>query len=75
MSYGIDINPLARLLNKVKTTPIEPILLKKEADKLLDKIRNDIWLLNMRNLKVECPSFFNIDFWYRPEVIAYPKNI
>lgn len=68
MSYGIDINPLARLLSKVKTTPIEPNLLKREADKLLDRIRNDIWLLNMRSLKVECPSFFNIDFWYRPEV-------
>ncbi|MCJ7561453.1 MAG: site-specific DNA-methyltransferase, partial [Thermoplasmata archaeon] len=34
-SYGIDIHPLARMIAKVKTTPIDPTHLSRVAEKLL----------------------------------------
>lgn len=62
-AYGIDLNPLAILLAKVKTTEINPSTLTKEYFNLLnriDKIKYD---------KIERPDFNNINFWFKEEVI------
>ncbi|MBU0686168.1 MAG: site-specific DNA-methyltransferase, partial [Candidatus Thermoplasmatota archaeon] len=40
-SYGIDIHPLARLIAKVKTTPVDPRSLGASAENLLSSIRSD----------------------------------
>ncbi|GFO96342.1 modification methylase [groundwater metagenome] len=61
-SYGIDINPLALLLAKVKTTPIDSELLIEEYRKFVE-FKNK----NIHNLEV--PNFFNVDFWFKPDVI------
>jgi len=61
-SYGIDINPLALLLSKVKTTIIDPYLLRNEFFKLVSNF------YNIRPENVMPPSFYNIDFWFKPEV-------
>jgi len=45
-SYGIDLNPLACLISKVKTTPILPKILTKEIDKFLNSLRSDLSILN-----------------------------
>ena len=42
-SYGVDINPLAILLSKVKTTTINPHVLEKEFIKICDRIREARW--------------------------------
>lgn len=68
-SYGIDINPLALLLSKVKTTPINPETLETEFNELITKIEEDIRDLNFRLKDVETPRFFNIDYWFKPNVI------
>ncbi|MBN1677313.1 MAG: site-specific DNA-methyltransferase [Candidatus Thermoplasmatota archaeon] len=62
--YGIDIHPLARLIAKVKTTPLEPGPLEREAEELIRKIReddevNDAWI----------PEIPNRDHWFRPKVL------
>ncbi len=62
--YGIDIHPLARLIAKVKTTPLEPGPLEHEAGELMEKIRgdsesNDAWI----------PEIPNRDHWFRPKVL------
>lgn len=62
-AYGIDLNPLAIFLAKVKTTEITPSSLIQEYYKLLHRI--DIIKIN----KKERPSFMNIDFWFKDEVI------
>lgn len=67
--YGIDINPLAILLAKVKTTPIDPELLRKNYDILTKKIHEDFENYKKGKLKPEKPNFFNIDFWFKPKVI------
>lgn len=64
-SYGIDIHPLARLIAKVKTTPLNPPTLSSIAEKLLTEIRED-----------ECdnrswiPEIPNREHWFRPRVLS-----
>ena len=38
-AIGVDINPVAYLISKVKTNPINPEKLKKEVDKLLSNLK------------------------------------
>jgi len=76
-SYGVDINPLAILLSKVKTTPIDPKKLENEFMKISEKIREARWNPQLIK-KVETPKFFNIDYWFKPKVIrelAFIKHI
>lgn len=62
-AYGIDLNPLAIFLTKVKTTPINPKHLMSEYVSLLERVR--------RGRKfAKKPSFKNLDFWFKEEVIA-----
>ncbi|MDI6758667.1 MAG: transcriptional repressor LexA [Candidatus Omnitrophota bacterium] len=62
-AYGIELNPLAVLLAKVKTTIIKPELLEKTFLSLLFEIKD------YKSKKKELPSFFNIDFWFKENVI------
>jgi len=76
-SYGIDINPLAILLSKVKTTPIEPKRLSEEFERVQNKIKEAIWNPNLLK-EVETPHFFNIEYWFKPKVIeelSYIKSV
>lgn len=57
--YGFDLNPLAVLITKVKTTPLDPKLLEKTL----------LLILNKKSDKVINPVFKNIDFWFKKEVI------
>ncbi len=63
-SYGVDIHPLARLIAKVKTTPVSPDHLESLSEQLLGRIRaddgdNSDWV----------PEIPNRDHWFRPEVL------
>ncbi|MBU4204596.1 transcriptional repressor LexA [Patescibacteria group bacterium] len=62
-SYGIDLNPLAIFLAKVKTTPINPRLLSKEYIKLLIRVNK------IKNTEVEKPQFKNLEFWFKDKII------
>ncbi|MFW6105113.1 MAG: DNA methyltransferase [Chloroflexota bacterium] len=62
-SIGIDLNPLAILIAKVKTTPINPSVLYKEYYRLIERIHN------MSDNQIALPHFFNIDFWFKEGVI------
>lgn len=61
--YGTDINPLALLISKVKTTPIEPIELEKNWRIINGKIKFGT------NIIPEIPTFSNIEYWFKPSVI------
>lgn len=69
-AYGIDINPLALLIAKAKTTFISPEVLWNEYGKLIKKCETDKTAVNFQQKKIEKPDFFNIDFWFKPEVIT-----
>jgi site-specific DNA-methyltransferase (cytosine-N4-specific) len=63
-SIGVDANPLAVLLAKVKTTPIKHSILKEQAGLLIDSIKHDIEKQN----DVVLPNIRNLNFWFKPEV-------
>jgi len=57
-SFGMDINPLAVLISKVKTTPINPSILHKRIVEVVDKIVHD------KQTDYPLPRFRNRDFWF-----------
>ncbi len=67
--YGIDINPLALLIAKAKTTPIDTQILSDKLHEILSKIRMHEKEEVMSKIKVQKPNFFNIDFWFKPHAI------
>lgn len=62
-AYGIDLNPLAVFLAKVKTTEIDPTILTKEYFNLLKRIEK------IRKGEIQKPNFLNIEFWFKERVI------
>jgi len=67
-SYGIDINPLALLLAKVKSHPLPVDELKKLSLKLCDgylKAHQENKHVSDEKL---IPHFFNIEYWFHPKV-------
>lgn len=57
-AYGFDLNPLASLISKVKTTPLDTNNLDKELSNIIKS----------KEYK-ELPKFKNINFWFKPKVI------
>lgn len=56
-TVGAEINPLARMISKVKCTPLDIPTLKEEAKKLLNRIR-------VLKHAPDPPDFPNRDFWF-----------
>ena len=69
-AYGIDINPLALLISKVKTTPIDHKLLWNNYHSLTGNIKEDKKSINFKQKEIKNPNFFNIEFWFKPQVIT-----
>ena len=65
-AYGIDINPLALLISKVKTTEINPQSLWNEYHKIVENSLED----KKNKKQIQKPDFFNVEFWFKPEVIT-----
>lgn len=70
IAYGVDINPLALLIAKVKSTPIPQKYLVDVTENLIQKCISDKEAVNFGNKIVSKPNFHNIDFWFKPEVIT-----
>lgn len=61
MSIGTDINPVAQLITKVKTTPIEPAALQQAYDTLIALFDNYVEA-DYRNIN----KHERIDYWFFP---------
>ena len=65
-AIGTDLNPLARLIARAKTTPIDT--------KILDYYLNDYsnWLFSLgfktKEIVIDVPKFANIDYWFTEDV-------
>jgi DNA modification methylase len=66
--YGVEINPLARLIAKVKTTPINPDVLEVKSEQLYRLIRE-------YDSKPDIPDFPNRDYWFRGEVLEETAKV
>jgi len=68
-SIGVDINPLALILAKAKTTPIMPKHLECFWLKLKAEIGRDIQKLKFGELgSINPPEIPNLDYWFKPQV-------
>jgi DNA modification methylase len=63
---GIDIDPIARLLTKVKTTPLDPNSLQLAVASLVMQIQK---LDNSMEYEPNIPQFHYRDNWFRPYVL------
>lgn len=62
-SIGVEINPIAALIAKVKTTPISPEKLEKHL-RLVHQLRK-----KTKITKNNLPSFENLHYWFNEDVI------
>ncbi|MCS6919624.1 MAG: site-specific DNA-methyltransferase [Fimbriimonadales bacterium] len=65
-AIGVDLNPFAALLARVKTTDFDIEQVAREAKSL----RAIVDEMLKRSARVAPPQFFNIDYWFKPEVQA-----
>jgi len=65
-SYGIDLNPLAGLLSRVKTTPLDIADLQERSISLLNDSIEDQRQIKSDPDFAPIPDFFNIDYWFKP---------
>jgi len=66
IGIGIDIDPIARLISKVKTTPIDSESLESESDALNTKIQE---LATSETYRPIIPDFNYRDNWFRSFVL------
>jgi DNA modification methylase len=78
-ALGLDIDPWARLLSVVKSTPVEPTRLREASKRLLERLDADYLRLEQSNdsclpadLKERCqlPKIERLDYWFLPTVAA-----
>jgi DNA modification methylase len=65
-AFGVDIDPIARLITKVKTTPLDTKRLEIATDRLVKKIQR---LNTLDEYKPEIPVFHYRNQWFRPSVL------
>jgi len=67
-AYGIDINPLALLLSRVKTTPLSVQILKKYAIKICERYLSLTDEFKQTSDEDIIPNYYNIYYWFHPKV-------
>ncbi|TAK51891.1 MAG: hypothetical protein EPO24_15600, partial [Bacteroidetes bacterium] len=67
-SYGIDINPLALLLSRVKTSILDINKLKNTSIKLCNDYLEAVEQISKHGYSVPIPDFFNLNYWFNPNV-------
>jgi site-specific DNA-methyltransferase (cytosine-N4-specific) len=60
---GIDLNPIACLTSRVKTTPLPPNLLDESATRIMLKAKEQL-----AANEVQLPAIPNVDHWFRLDV-------
>lgn len=68
-ALGIDINPLAVLIAKAKTAPINPLDLNRFVNEVLENIQKKIRLNRENKYEPNIFYFKNIYHWFKREVI------
>ena len=71
-AYGTDINPVAVLISKAKTTPIEPAYLKGQISHLLGDIKSSMGmkhlgqmsLLTSNDVDINIPDNSRLEYWF-----------
>lgn len=67
-AYGVDINPFAVFLARTKTSLYDPDDVRRYALVLRKQMQDATKALYEGNLTITPPRFFNIDYWFLPQV-------
>ena len=65
VSIGVDLNPLAILIAKVKTTPVDVKKLIKARDQLLKEVEAEL----EGGKEYPIPNIRGVEFWFKPQAI------
>lgn len=70
-AIGTDLNPLAILLSKVKTMPLNAKILKEQVTEFTTLLNSQFNQLDapMKQRPVKTPNFVSIEFWFKPQII------
>lgn len=69
-SIGLDINPLACLISRVKTTPLPSNTSKNTLSKLLESLPSSLPQKNLSNYtEFKIPNFPKREVWFQPDVL------
>jgi DNA modification methylase len=60
-AIGADVNPLARLISKVKTSPPDPAKLGRSINGLRKRVQ--------QSTRMDLPDVVNLEYWFYPHVI------
>lgn len=69
-STGIDLNPLAVLMSRVKTRKLNSEKLTTLFKYIQDSFIEQKILLKTDKITIKTPNFKNIDYWYKPYIIT-----
>jgi len=75
-SYGIDINPLAQLMSRVKTTPLNLEELKTNYDEMIEFL--DLAIKDKITMPDSIPDnsdFPNLEYWFSKRVLLELKQL
>lgn len=72
---GTDLNPLSRLMSRVKSNPIDPKSLEQQIATFKLKLNEDMSKLKKNELPLSKPTFKNIDYWFKSYVIDHLQII
>jgi len=64
-AVGVDINPLAILIARAKTQPIDPKVLREHARKLFRRTEKDV----LEKVDYGVPDIKNVKFWFKTPII------
>jgi len=61
-TFGVEINPLGRLISKVKTTPIETNYFEEE-------LKKSLVIINKNSKEINKPDYSALGFWFSEQAI------
>lgn len=73
-SIGIDINPLACLVSKVKATPleekflVEAVRISERASRNINRFYGKSIFGKQKMIEFTWPNFYNLNYWFKPSV-------
>ena len=67
-AIGFELNPISALISKVKTTPLDPSILRAKAEKIFRTIEDD-------HCGIEEKWFPNINYWFTKKIQKYLARI
>ena len=68
-SSGIDLNPLAVLLSRVKTSPLDPSSIRSDWVLLRSELLRSTASTRWKRAKNPAGRFLDLNYWYKPYVI------